>query len=121
MQVIRLALLLLLSLALPINGMAQMVLPTSQGWAMQHDHAEMSMAMHADKAAITDDAECLEHDASGKSSAVCKSGQECKTSSLLQVSLGRAPLLPLGQQVSVHPSDIAPALIPDAVWHPPRA
>lgn len=113
--------LLLLSLTLPINGMAHMLMPAGEHKMMHSGDAPISMSMHAEEAGMGADDECFEHDKTGKSTGVCKSGQECKTSSLLQFSLGKAPLLPAGQQVSAHPSDIAPSLIPDAVWHPPRA
>lgn len=116
---VRLFIFLLLSLVLPINGMAQMLLPVSQVGNMSHgSQAEASSLMHAEMGMQSD--ECVDHEQPGKG-VVCKSGQECKTNSLLQLSLGKPPMLPLGQPVPVHPSDSTPSLIPDAVWHPPRA
>lgn len=86
---------------------------------MSHEsQAEASSLVHAEMGMQGD--ACFDHEQPGKD-VVCKSGQECKTSSLLQLSLGKPLTLPLGQPVLVHPSDSTPALIPDAVWHPPRA
>jgi len=118
-RLVRLFIFLLLSLALPINGMAQMLLPVGQGGMMSHEsQAEASSLMHAGMGMQGD--ECFDHEQPGKG-VVCKSGQECKTNSLLQLSLGKPLTLPLSQPVLIHRDDTAPALIPDAVWHPPRA
>ncbi len=96
-----------------------MLLPVGQGTMMSHgSHAEASSLMQATM--DMQSSECLDHEQPGKG-VFCKSGKECKTSSLLQLSLGKPPTLPLGKPVPVHPSDFTPALIPDAVWHPPRA
>lgn len=116
---VRVFVLLLLALALPINGMAQLLLPGGHGGMMKHESAaEAPDLMHSamDMQAIG----CLDHEKPSKSG-VCKSGQECKTNSLLQLSFGKPLTLPLNRPVFIHPNDSTPALIPDAVWHPPRA
>lgn len=119
MKSVRLLVLLLLSLALPLNGMAQALMVAGQGTTPAHESAPMpAHHAHADMAG---DSDCMSAGDSSKGSVVCKTGQECKSSSLLQLSLGKPLLLPLGQPPAAQASEPAPALIPDAVWHPPRA
>lgn len=120
MKPVRLFFLLLLSFALPINGMAQALMVAGQGTLGAHESMQMP-AHHAHQGMAEAETDCFEAGDSGKGSQVCKSGQECKTSSLLQLSLGKPLSLPLGQAPALPPSEPAPALIPDAVWHPPRA
>lgn len=120
MKPVRLFFLLLLSFALPINGMAQALMVAGQGTLGAHESMQMP-AHHAHQGMAEVETDCFEAGDSGKGSQVCKSGQECKTSSLLQLSLGKPLSLPLGQAPALPPSEPAPALIPDAVWHPPRA
>lgn len=119
MKTVRLFVLLLLSLALPINGMAQALMVAGQG-TLAHESMPMP-AHHAHPGMADAQTDCLEAGDASKGSLVCKSGQECKSSSLLQLSLGKPLVLPLGQPPAAQASEPAPSLIPDAVWHPPRA
>ena len=120
MKSVRLFFLLLLSFALPINGMAQALMLAGQGSMAAHDSMPMP-AHHAHAGMAAGETDCLQADDSGKGSLVCKSGQECKSSSLLQLSLGKPLSLPLGHAPALPSSEPAPSRIPDAVWHPPRA
>lgn len=123
--------LLLISLMLPINGMAQSLmglggLPAPERFESAAPHADhgshgahdaMQVGMHATDAMC---GECshTEHNAG---SLVCESGQECKTSSLLPVMSGEHPDVPSGQSLAVFSSEFLPAAVADAVWHPPRS
>lgn len=122
--------LLLISLMLPVNGMAQSLmglgsLPISERFesaAPNADHgshgahAAMQTDIHAFDA-MCGDCSHTEHNAG---SVVCESGQECKTSSLLQVMSGEHPNVPSGHSLAVFSSEFLPAAVADAVWHPPR-
>lgn len=120
MKSVRLFFLLLLSFALPINGMAQALMVAGQGTLAAHESMQMP-AHHAHQGMADAESDCFEASDSSKGSLVCKTGQECKSSSLLQLSLGKPLNLPLGQAPALPSSEPAPSLIPDAVWHPPRA
>lgn len=50
----------------------------------------------------------------------CKPGQECKTASLLQVSVVKPPVALSSPLLSAFSSDFLPARIPSGVWRPPR-
>ena len=119
--------LLLISLMLPVNGMAQSLmglgtLPTSERfesaapYADHGSHAAMQADIHTPDA-MCGDCSHAEHNAG---SLVCDSGQECKTSSLLQVMSGGHPNVPSGHSLAVFSSEFLPAAVADAVWHPPR-
>lgn len=123
-SVMRSFLILLLVLALPINGMAQLlmpvgtsahhVMPTMEGMdAMAANHALMAGVSGAEP-------ECCEGHEQGKAS-VCKTGQECKTVSLLQIVAAKAQLVPAGIPVNTASNDQIPSRLLDAVWHPPRS
>jgi hypothetical protein len=120
---IRSFLILLLMLALPINGMAQLLMPA--GSSAHHVMPDMegmeAMATnHALMAGIDDaEPECCEGHEQGKAT-VCKTGQECKTASLLQLTAVKAQLLPAAKPVTTPYSDQIPSRLLDAVWHPPR-
>ena len=121
---IRSFLILLLMLALPINGMAQLLMPTElsahhvmpdmEGMeAMATNHTLM---VGADGSA---EPECCERHEQGKAT-VCKTGQECKTASLLQLVAIKAQLMPAAKPVTTPYNDQIPSRLLDAVWHPPR-
>jgi hypothetical protein len=115
---------LLLVLALPINGMAQLLMPA--GSSAHHLMADMesmdAMATsHASDGWHDDGAEpeCCEANEQGKTT-VCKTGQECKTASLLQIVAAKAQVIPAAKPVTAPYNDQVPSRLLDAVWHPPR-
>lgn len=109
---LRFCLIVLLSLALPLNGVA--------GLAAAAEPCPMKaagMEMMGDTA--PDCCEDLDHPSDhGKP---CKSGQECKTASVLQVSTVKPPVTLSSPIVVSFSSDLPPTLAPSGVWRPPRA
>jgi hypothetical protein len=81
-------LVLLLVLALPINGMAQLLMPVgSSAHHVMPDRVgiEAMAASHASMAGVSGaEHECCEANEHGTAT-VCKTGQECKTASILQL------------------------------------
>jgi hypothetical protein len=115
---IRLCLLLILSIALPVTGMAQ-VLMTAGSSSMGHaNHLVTAGDMASMSVADTEHECCAQHEQGDPT--VCKTGQECKTSSLLKVISMETPSVVPGQHLSAPYIDLIPSLAPDAVWHPPR-
>ncbi|BAP79375.1 hypothetical protein MT1_2197 [Pseudomonas sp. MT-1] len=110
-------LILLLVLTLPINGMAQLLMPA--GSSVHHAMADME---HMDG---MDDMDGTEGDChTGRNQAkttLCKPGQECKTVSLLQIVAVKAQVIPAAKPVITPYNGLLPARVLDAVWHPPRA
>lgn len=108
---LHLLLLLLLSLSLPLNGVAG-ALAFSQPCPMeQHDIAMAEMQSAC----------CEDHPQQMSGGKVCKSGEECKGSSMLQVSVSKTPLL-FSRSVAATPThDFLPTTSPSGVWRPPRA
>jgi len=108
---LRLCLIFMISLALPLSGMAGVQAPTepcpmkSMGMAMMDD---MGMDCCNDMKSPT------EH---GKP---CKSGQECKTGGMLQVTILKPPVTVFSPVVVSYPSDSLPVQTPSGVWRPPR-
>ncbi|WMJ02448.1 hypothetical protein RBU55_13060 [Pseudomonas chlororaphis subsp. aurantiaca] len=109
---LRFCLVLLISLALPLSGMAGIQAPTepcpmkTMGMAMMDD-----MGMDC----CNDMKSPVEH---GKP---CKPGQECKTGGMLQVSILKPAVTPTHPVVLSFSSDFLPAQKPSGVWRPPRA
>ena len=110
---IRSFLILLLVLTLPINGMAQLLMPA--GSSVHHSMADMERMDGLDGA----EDDCHTGRDQGKAS-VCKTGQECKTASLLQIVAVKANVIPAAKPVSTPYNDLMPSRLLDAVWHPPR-
>ncbi|WIE47529.1 hypothetical protein [Pseudomonas sp. GM17] len=108
---LRFCLVFLISLALPLSGMAGAQAPTepcpmkSMGMAMMD-----GMGMDC----CNDLKSPVEH---GKP---CKPGQECKTGGMLQVSIVKPPVTVSGPVVLSIPNDFLPAQSPSGVWRPPR-
>ncbi|WP_137821598.1 hypothetical protein [Pseudomonas sp. D(2018)] len=104
---LRFLLIFLISLALPLSGMAGIEAPT-EPCPMQ----AAGMSQMADM-----DMDCC-HDHGKKA---CKTGQECKTGSMLQVSTLKPPVTLAGPVLS----DIHPVAVPDRspadLWRPPCA
>ncbi|WP_108219879.1 hypothetical protein [Pseudomonas sp. GV085] len=108
---LRFCLIFVISLALPLSGMAGVQAPTepcpmkTMGMAMMDD---MGMDCCNDMKSPT------EH---GKP---CKPGQECKTGGMLQVSIGKPPVTLFSPVVLSSSSDSMPVPTPSGVWRPPR-
>jgi hypothetical protein len=103
-------LLLLLSLTLPINGMAGLIVLSppcpmeQQGMSMEDMHASC----------------CEDQQQQMSGGKVCKTGHECKSSSMLQVSVIKTLVLPAHPTVMSFASDFLPTMSPSGVWRPPR-
>ncbi|UVE16500.1 hypothetical protein NVV93_12855 [Pseudomonas sp. LS44] len=108
---LRFYLIVLLSLALPLSGMAGLATAT-EPCPMKAAGMEMMGDM---------DQDCCEYLGNpsdhGKP---CKSGQECKTASQLQVSSVKPPVTLSSPIVVSFSSDLLPAQVPSGVWRPPR-
>ncbi|MGO4313925.1 hypothetical protein AB4Z35_29480 [Pseudomonas sp. KB_15] len=108
---LRFCLIFVISLALPLSGMAGVQAPTepcpmkTMGMAMMDD---MGMDCCNDMKSPT------EH---GKP---CKPGQECKTGGMLQVSISKPPVALYSPVVLSSSSDSMPVSTPSGVWRPPR-
>lgn len=110
-RLLRLILVMLLSLTLPLTGMAG-VPSSTEPCPMKMS----SMPMMTDMAPDC----CQDGVDHGKA---CKPGQECKTGGLLQLSLAvlKAPL-PLAHPLAASRSaDFIPDRTPSGVWRPPRS
>ncbi|AZZ47382.1 MAG: hypothetical protein CMK99_22430 [Pseudomonas sp.] len=116
-------LVLLLVLALPINGMAQLLMPVgSSAHHVMPDRVgiEAMAASHASMAGVSGaEPECCEANEHGTAT-VCKTGQECKTASILQLVSIKAQLMPAAKPVTTPYNGLIPSSLLDAVWHPPR-
>ncbi|EJM76087.1 hypothetical protein DOZ80_28990 [Pseudomonas fluorescens] len=108
---LRFFLIFVISLALPLSGMAGVQAPTepcpmkTMGMAMMDD---MGMDCCNDMKSPT------EH---GKP---CKPGQECKTGGMLQVSISKPAVTVFSPVVLSLISDSVPVSTPSGVWRPPR-
>ena len=109
---LRLFLIFLISLALPLSGMAGIQSPT-EPCPMQTTGMTMMDDMNQDC--------CLDLSSSADHGKPCKPGQECRSASLLQVSFGKpATRLSSPQMLTIF-SDSLPTQAPSGVWRPPRA
>ncbi|QJI38687.1 hypothetical protein [Pseudomonas sp. ADAK13] len=110
---LRFFLVLLLSLALPLTGMAG-VPSSTEPCPMQMSDMQMMSDMSPDCCA--DGAGHADH---GKS---CKPGQECKTGGMLQLSMPvlKSPIAVSRPVVAGLGSDFIPDRTPSGVWRPPR-
>lgn len=107
---LRLVLILMLCLALPLSGMAGNA--AAEPCPMQA--AGMAMPGDMPPDCCEDMSSPAEH---GKP---CKSGQECQSNSLLQVSTVTPPVSLAGPLVLSFTSDFLPSRCPSGVWRPPR-
>ena len=113
-RLLRVILVMLLSLTLPLTGMAG-VPSSTEPCPMQMSNMPMMTDMSPDC--------CQDGANSADPGKVCKPGQECKTGGLMQLSMPvlKAPLtraLPLAVGLS---SDFIPERTPSGVWRPPRS
>lgn len=108
---LRLFLLLLLSFALPLNGMASMGAFAEACPMEAQGHVMDGMQGSC----------CEDRQEQSANSETCKSGQECKTGCTLQVCVIKSSVEPSGQTVHAFSLDFVPAPTPFGVWRPPRA
>ena len=104
-------LIFLISLALPLSGMAG-VQATTEPCPMETTGMVKMDSMGPD--CCQDTKNPSEH---GKP---CKPGQECKTGGLLQVSVIKTPATLSHPIVISFSSDFSPVPTPSGVWRPPR-
>lgn len=110
---LRFLLVLLLSLALPLTGMAG-VPSSTEPCPMQMSDMQMMSDMAPD--CCQDGATPADHSKS------CKPGQECKTGGMLQLSMPvlKAPATVSHALLVGVSSDFIPDRTPSGVWRPPR-
>ena len=105
---------LLMLLALPlVSGTAQ-----TMAFDTHHDMSASSVVSTvAASELLIPSHECCDPD---ENTSACENGQECKTSSLFHLALGKvvSPVLP--PRPSVLLTGQVPIRAPDIVWHPPR-
>lgn len=107
-------LVLLMAFVLPVTGTAQ-----TMAFDMHHDETPSSLAGIPFASDMEpSDHKCCAPDAAGS---VCENGQECKTSTLFQLALGKAVLPTLTPRPPISLSGQVPTRAPDIVWHPPRS
>lgn len=103
---------LLVSFALPLSGVVNAIERLQAPCPMQLEGVSQVGEMNSDC--------CDEQKSAHAGSKVCKSGEECKTSSLLQVVSVKAPLL-VGHPPALHSLNaFIPTPAPSGVWRPPR-
>ncbi|WP_294167168.1 hypothetical protein [Pseudomonas sp.] len=108
---LRFCLIFMISLALPLSGMAGVQAPTepcpmkTMGMAMMDD-----MGMDC----------CNDMKSPSEHGKPCKPGQECKTGGMLQVSILKPPITVFSPVVLSFSSDSLPVQTPSGVWRPPR-
>ena len=109
---LRFCLIFLISLALPLSGMAGIQSPI-EPCPMKTTGMTLMGDMNQDC--------CLDMSSSADHGKPCKPGQECRSGSLLQVSLEKpATRLSNPQMLKIF-SDSLPIQTPSGVWRPPRA
>ncbi|MDH1932803.1 hypothetical protein [Pseudomonas sp. GD03696] len=109
---LRCCLIFLISLALPLSGMAGIQAPT--------EPCPMEMARMAMMDDIGPDC-CHDMKSLSDHGKPCKPGQECKTGGMLQVSIIKPPLALSSPVLASVFVDSLPAQPPSAVWRPPCA
>jgi hypothetical protein len=108
---LRFCIIFMISLALPLSGMAGVQAPTepcpmkTMGMAMMDD-----MGMDC----------CNDMKSPSEHGKPCKPGQECKTGGMLQVSIFKPPVNLFSPVVLSFSSDSLPVQTPSGVWRPPR-
>ncbi|POA35606.1 MULTISPECIES: hypothetical protein [unclassified Pseudomonas] len=108
---LRFCLIFLISLALPLSGMAG-VQASTEPCPMKTMGMAMMDGMGQD--CCHDMKSPVEH---GKP---CKPGQECKTGGMLQVSIIKPPVTLFSPVALSFSSDFLPVQTPSGVWRPPR-
>ncbi|NWB31307.1 hypothetical protein [Pseudomonas gingeri] len=110
---LRLCLLLVISLALPLSGMAGVRVSTEPCPMETSGKTAMMDGMGPD---------CCQDAKNGTSEhgKLCKPGQECKTGNMLQVSVVKTPVTLSLPVVISFSGDLSPVQAPSGVWRPPR-
>ncbi|MGY2464642.1 MULTISPECIES: hypothetical protein [Halomonadaceae] len=106
----------ILSFALPVTGTAQTLMMTG---SFSMDHSNVYVTPESSFSGDTEHECCSQHERDDF--ADCKSGKECKTSSLLQVAVIKSLPFSPSQLPLVLAINFVRSLAPDAVWHPPRS
>ncbi|HEF4760751.1 TPA: hypothetical protein SAN82_003197 [Pseudomonas putida] len=109
---LRFCLVFLISLALPLSGMAGVQAP-----AEPCPMKTMGMQMMDDMGMDC----CQDMSAPSEHGKPCKPGQECKTGGMLQVSIVKPPVTLFSPVVTAFFVDVLPVPTPSGVWRPPRA
>lgn len=120
MRKFRLFLLMLLCLAIPLQGIASVHMRSAPCPMEQSDNmAQMQMA-DMDQQAMADHDCCNDADTAAKTGKMCKTGQDCPVSALYPASVGSSLSL------SVAPTTQYPSLVltvrtfdASSVWRPP--
>ncbi|NKQ10505.1 hypothetical protein [Pseudomonas sp. SST3] len=111
---IRLCFSLILSVAIPVTGMAQMLMTTGNPTIPAES---VDPVAHQ---AMDDEHDCCAPEHLHKYQGVCENGQECQTSSMLE-SLTEKPAAYFPHSHCPSPSiGLAPSLALEPIWHPPR-
>ncbi|WP_137889013.1 hypothetical protein [Pseudomonas sp. 2FE] len=113
---LRFCLIALISLALPLSGMAGLAAATEPCPMKSAGMAKMAPETSTDAGQDC----CQGMGSSSDHGKPCKPGQECKTGSLLQVSIVKHPVRLASPIVLSLSSDFLPAQAPSGVWRPPR-
>ncbi|OOG10916.1 hypothetical protein LOY55_12785 [Pseudomonas sp. B21-040] len=109
---LRFCLIFLISLALPLSGMAGVSAP-----AEPCPMKTMDMSMMGDMGMDC----CQDMSTAPDHGKPCKPGQECKTGALLQVSIIKPPVNLFSPVIATFFADALPVQTPSGVWRPPRA
>ncbi|SEK30966.1 hypothetical protein [Pseudomonas agarici] len=108
---LRFCIIFMISLALPLSGMAG-VQASAQPCPMEASGMAMVEGMIPDC--------CQDTKSPSEHGKPCKSGQECKTGSMLQVSVIKMPVTLSHAVVTSFSGDFSPVPTPSGVWRPPR-
>ena len=108
---LRLCLVFLISLALPLSGIAGVEQSTAP-CPMQTMGMAMVDGMGPDC--------CKDMSTNAEHAKVCKPGQECKSGGMLQVAISKPPITFSTPVAQFFASDFLPSSAPSGVWRPPR-
>lgn len=117
---LRLVFVLLMSLVLPINGMAALQLASarcSMGESGASHGALTGHEVHADMRTVTADPAQHERDDNG---ALCADGQHCQTASLLLPQFSKPPVSGPELNLATYMPNHTPTPAGDSHWRPPR-
>lgn len=108
---LRLCLIALISLALPLSALAGRM-PVAEPCPMQAMDPAMLDAMDPDC--------CQDLDSHGEHGKACKSGQDCKTGSMLQVATLKPAVTRSSSLAGIAIIESISAQPPAGLWRPPR-